>query len=101
MMVQLCLIIHEALKLILSPISNGRPTLQAYVMVYRALSNILVLPWPETTHLAQRWDARAHELSKLVSGATNVFQQLQQTPDWSQNAQLHSQGEHSLSQTEV
>ncbi len=69
-----------------------RPAHQAYIMVYRTLTAMLVLPWPETTHPAQRWDARAQELTKLVGGATKFFQQLQRTPNWSEDSRLQSQG---------
>jgi len=57
-------------------------------MVHQALCHMLVLPWPETLDCNQQWEGRSSELGKVVSGATQIFQQLQQTPSWSQNTSL-------------
>ena len=67
----------------LAPISS-----QAYTMVHQALCHMLVLPWPEMLDCNQQWEGRSSELGRVVTGATQIFQQLQQTPSWSQNTSL-------------
>ena len=62
-------------------------------MVYRALTNMLVLPWPETSDAGQEWAWRTTELGRVVSGATKVFAELQQSAQWSQDGWLLQQGE--------
>ena len=61
-------------------------------MVHQALCHMLVLPWPETLDNDQQWESRLSELGNLVGGATTIFQQLQQTPQWSQNPALREEG---------
>ena len=61
-------------------------------MVHQALCHMLVLPWPETLDSGQQWESRLSELGKLVGGATTIFQQLQQTPQWNQNSALMEEG---------
>lgn len=60
-------------------------------MVYRALTNILVLPWPETSDAHQEWAWRTTELSRVVAGATKVFTELRERSGWSQEEWLVQQ----------
>lgn len=54
---------------------------------------MLVLPWPETSDAGQEWAWRTTELDRVVSGATKVFAELQQSAQWSQDSWLLQQGE--------
>ena len=65
---------------------------QAQCMVYRALTNMLVLPWPETSDSRQEWAWRTAELGRVVAGATKVLTELQQSGQWNQEAWLLQQG---------
>ena len=76
--------------------THTHPHTQAYFMVHRALTHMLVLPWPETSDSQQQWEERSLELSRLISGSTAIFQQLEQTAGWTQNTQLQQQGACSL-----
>ena len=68
--------------------------LQAQCMVYRALANMLVLPWPETSDSRQEWAWRTAELGRVVTGATRVLTGLQQSGQWNQETWLLQQGLH-------
>ena len=61
-------------------------------MVYRALTNMLVLPWPETSDTEQEWVWRTAELVRVVGGATKVFVELQRQPQWNQDSWLLQEG---------
>lgn len=65
---------------------------QAQCMVYRALTNMLVLPWPETNDTGQQWAWRRAELVEVVAGATKVLAELQQSAQWNQESLFLEQG---------
>ena len=60
-------------------------------MVYRALTNMLVLPWPETSDAHQEWAWRTAELTQVVAGATKVLSGLQGSSGWGQEEWLLQQ----------
>jgi hypothetical protein len=64
---------------------------RAQCMVYRALTNMLVLAWPETSDSQQEWEWRTAELTQVVAGATKVFTELRGTSGWSQEEWLVQQ----------
>ena len=41
--------------------------LDVQVMVFRALSDVLILPWPSMVDSSQEWDARANSHNNLTS----------------------------------
>lgn len=60
-------------------------------MVYRALTNMLVLPWPDTNDTQQEWELRTRELTQVVAGATKVLTELQGSSGWGQEEWLLQQ----------
>lgn len=62
-------------------------------MVYRALTTMLVLPWPETSDAEQQWAWRTAELAQVVAGATKALAELQQSTQWNQECWFLDQGE--------
>ena len=67
-------------------------------MVYRALTNMLVLPWPETSDSHQEWEWRTGELSQVVAGATKVFAELRGASGWGQEEWLVQQAKSPIRQ---
>lgn len=61
-------------------------------MIYRALTNMLVLSWPETNDARQEWAWRTAELTRVIAGATKVLTGLQQSAQWNQDSWLLQQG---------
>lgn len=56
------------------PISSYFP--QAQILVCRALSNILLLPWPNLPESEQQWAIRSTNHASLVSALTRNYRSL-------------------------
>lgn len=55
--------------------------LQAHVLVCRALSNMLLLPWPSLPEAEQQWPSRSASHARLISTLTHQFRLLPRPPD--------------------
>jgi len=49
---------------------------QAQVLVCRALSNVLLLPWPNLPESEQQWAVRSTNHTSLISALTRDYRQL-------------------------
>lgn len=49
---------------------------QAQVLVCRALSNVLLLPWPNLPESEQQWAVRSTNHASLISALTREYRQL-------------------------
>lgn len=63
---------------------------QAYVLVCRALSNMLLLPWPSLPEAEQQWPSRSTNHARLISTITHQYRLLPRPPDH------HPNSEHNL-----
>ena len=71
---------------------------QAHVLVCRALSNMLLLPWPCLPESEQQWPSRSSNHARLVSTLTQQYRLLPRPPAYHPNSKPSS-GEHSHSHT--
>uniref|UniRef100_A0A8B9H1M6 Exportin 6 n=1 Tax=Astyanax mexicanus TaxID=7994 RepID=A0A8B9H1M6_ASTMX len=55
--------------------------LQAHVLVCRALSNMLLLPWPSLPEAEQQWPNRSANHTRLISTLTHQYRLLPRPPD--------------------
>lgn len=59
-----------------SDVANGccsKLELDSQKLIFQALSNLLLLPWPNTPDLEQRWDARQQNHTSFVSALLHDF----------------------------
>ena len=61
------------------------------LLVYRSLSNYLLLPWPAVSEADQQWEARATQHTTFLAKLTHDYLQLRAV-NLSQNSQLQEQG---------
>lgn len=55
------------------------PLLQAHILVCRALSNMLLLPWPSLPENEQQWQTRSTSHGSLVAALTREYRLLRGT----------------------
>nr|XP_039249816.1 exportin-6-like [Styela clava] len=53
--------------------SCGKLSIESQKLVYRSLSNLLLLPWPNTPDLEQCWDARQQNHSAFINALLKEF----------------------------
>lgn len=54
---------------------------QAHVLVCRALSNMLLLPWPSLPEAEQQWPSRSANHARLISSLTQQYRLLPRPPN--------------------
>ena len=59
-------------------------------LMVRALSNVLLLPWPGITD--QRWDERRLHLTKFLHDLTETLRNTRNVPDFATNHAARKQG---------
>lgn len=57
------------------------PFPKAHVLVCRALSNMLLLPWPSLPEAEQQWPSRSANHARLISSLTQQYRLLPRPPD--------------------
>ncbi|KAI4881308.1 hypothetical protein NFI96_029925 [Prochilodus magdalenae] len=60
---------------------NHRLPQEAHVLVCRALSNMLLLPWPSLPEAEQQWPSRSTSHARLISSLTHQYRLLPRPPD--------------------
>ena len=61
-------------------------------LMVRALSNVLLLPWPGITD--QRWDERRLHLTKFLNDLTGTLRSVRTVPDFAANKAAREQGKY-------
>uniref|UniRef100_A0AAR2KIS4 Importin N-terminal domain-containing protein n=1 Tax=Pygocentrus nattereri TaxID=42514 RepID=A0AAR2KIS4_PYGNA len=67
---------------------NHRLPQEAHVLVCRALSNMLLLPWPSLPEAEQQWPSRSTSHARLVSTLTHQYRLLPRPPDHHTNSKV-------------
>ena len=65
---------------------------QIQLLVYRALSHYLLLPWTGATDAEQLWESRAAFHAAFLAKFTQEFLNLKAVQNFAQNKQLQEQG---------
>ncbi|KAA0706153.1 Exportin-6 [Triplophysa tibetana] len=60
---------------------NHRLPQEAHVLVCRALSNMLLLPWPSLPEAEQQWPSRSANHARLINSLTQQYRLLPRPPD--------------------
>ncbi|TSK87535.1 Exportin-6 [Bagarius yarrelli] len=60
---------------------NHRLLQEAHVLVCRALSNMLLLPWPSLPEAEQQWPSRSASHARLIGTITHQYRLLPRPPD--------------------
>lgn len=53
--------------------------MQAHILVCRALSNMLLLPWPNLPESEQQWQTRSSSHANLLAALTRQYRILRET----------------------
>ncbi|XP_016334488.1 exportin-6-like [Sinocyclocheilus anshuiensis] len=65
---------------------NHRLPPEAHVLVCRALSNMLLLPWPSLPEAEQQWPNRSANHARLLSTLTHQYRLLPRPPNHHHNS---------------
>ncbi|CAM4336587.1 unnamed protein product [Leuciscus chuanchicus] len=65
---------------------NHRLPQEAHVLVCRALSNMLLLPWPSLPEAEQQWPSRSSNHARLLSSLTQQYRLLPRPPNHHPNS---------------
>lgn len=60
---------------------NHRLPQEAHILVCRALSNMLLLPWPSLPEAEQQWSSRSSNHARLISSLTQQYRLLPRPPN--------------------
>nr|XP_055032724.1 exportin-6 isoform X2 [Misgurnus anguillicaudatus] len=60
---------------------NHRLPQEAHILVCRALSNMLLLPWPSLPEAEQQWSSRSSNHARLISSLTQQYRSLPRPPN--------------------
>uniref|UniRef100_A0A4W4GM68 Importin N-terminal domain-containing protein n=1 Tax=Electrophorus electricus TaxID=8005 RepID=A0A4W4GM68_ELEEL len=66
---------------------NHRLPQEAYVLVCRALSNMLLLPWPSLPEAEQQWPSRSTSHARLISTITHQYRLQPRPPNHHPNSE--------------
>ncbi|XP_059417114.1 exportin-6 [Carassius carassius] len=67
---------------------NHRLPQEAHVLVCRALSNMLLLPWPSLPEAEQQWQSRSANHTRLLSSLTQQYRLLPRPPSHHPNSKV-------------
>lgn len=67
---------------------NHRLPQEAHVLVCRALSNMLLLPWPSLPEAEQQWPSRSASHARLISTITHQYRLRPRPPDHHPNSKV-------------
>uniref|UniRef100_A0A4W4GQB2 Importin N-terminal domain-containing protein n=1 Tax=Electrophorus electricus TaxID=8005 RepID=A0A4W4GQB2_ELEEL len=67
---------------------NHRLPQEAYVLVCRALSNMLLLPWPSLPEAEQQWPSRSTSHARLISTITHQYRLQPRPPNHHPNSKV-------------
>ncbi|KAM9457944.1 exportin-6 [Clarias gariepinus] len=67
---------------------NQRLPQEAHVLVCRALSNMLLLPWPSLPEAEQQWPSRSTSHARLISTITHQYRLLPRPPNHHPNSKV-------------
>uniref|UniRef100_A0A672QHV0 Exportin-6-like n=1 Tax=Sinocyclocheilus grahami TaxID=75366 RepID=A0A672QHV0_SINGR len=70
---------------------NHRLPQEAHVLVCRALSNMLLLPWPSLPEAEQQWQSRSANHTRLLSSLTQQYRLLPRPPSHHPNSKAQTQ----------
>ncbi|XP_031571842.1 exportin-6-like [Actinia tenebrosa] len=70
--------------------------LEVQTLVYRSLSNALVLPWPLMSDNKQEWEMRSQNHKNLIKGLCRHYKELIEIPRFSDNKQLQDNAKSTL-----
>ncbi|XP_076324683.1 LOW QUALITY PROTEIN: exportin-6-like [Tachypleus tridentatus] len=60
-------------------------------LAYRAISNMLLLPWPNVPDNEQEWDSRSTHYQQFIHAVTSPFRQIVESSNFSQDKRAHLQ----------
>ncbi|KAG1658541.1 Exportin-6 [Nymphon striatum] len=114
-------ITHSAAHLLMSITSTVRPSfinhlpavqsllniekfqnlvLESQLLVYRSISNILLLPWPFTSEINQQWEQRLITYSSFIKSVTSTFFMcVQNIPDFAENKKAQEEAKPAIKWT--
>ncbi|XP_048575902.1 exportin-6 isoform X2 [Nematostella vectensis] len=79
--------------------SLGGVPLEIQVLVFRSLSNALVLPWPYVSGNEQQWEMRSQNHLSLIKGLTSRYKEMTSSPGFSTSKELQQAAKPSLQYT--
>ncbi|EDO42656.1 predicted protein [Nematostella vectensis] len=79
--------------------SLGGVPLEIQVLVFRSLSNALVLPWPYVSGNEQQWEMRSQNHLSLIKSLTSRYKEMTSSPGFSTSKELQQAAKPSLQYT--